>query len=152
MEAKRKDSAPNAVWPCKLKILKCFAQRDPIILGVEIIEGSLKIGTPVCVVKVEGETKKKDIIRLGKVTSLEINHKTMDTIKKSQQGAGVAVKIEHAVYEPARQFNRHFTQNDEIVSQISRESIDTLKQLFRDDTTRDDWILIKSLKTALDIP
>lgn len=32
----------------------------------------------------------------------------MDVVKKSQQGAGVAVKIEHAVYESAKLFGRHF--------------------------------------------
>lgn len=32
-EARQKEAAPNAVWPCKLKILKPFASRDPIILG-----------------------------------------------------------------------------------------------------------------------
>lgn len=32
----------------------------------------------------------------------------MDVVKKSQVGAGVAVKIEHAVYESAKLFGRHF--------------------------------------------
>lgn len=36
LEAKRKDSMPNAIWPCKLKILKCFAKRDPIIVGCDV--------------------------------------------------------------------------------------------------------------------
>lgn len=28
VEAKRVDSAPKAVWPCRLKIIACFAKRD----------------------------------------------------------------------------------------------------------------------------
>lgn len=36
LEAKRKDAAPTAVWPCRLRILKCFAKRDPIILGCDV--------------------------------------------------------------------------------------------------------------------
>lgn len=28
VEAKRADSAPKAVWPCRLKIIACFAKRD----------------------------------------------------------------------------------------------------------------------------
>lgn len=48
-------------------------------------------------------------------------------MKKSQAGAGVAVKIEHAVYESAKMFGRHFDDKDEIYSHITRASIDVLK-------------------------
>ena len=40
-------------------------------------------------------------------TSLEINHKVKDVIKKHEAGGGVAVKIEHASYESAKQYGRH---------------------------------------------
>lgn len=78
-------------------------------------------------------------------SSLEINHKSMDVsaeilfvnseltsghmqvVKKSQAGAGVAVKIEHAVYQSAKMFGRHFDEHDEIISHITRASIDILK-------------------------
>ena len=78
MEAKRRDAAPQAVWPCRLKIIAVFAKRDPMILGVDILDGTLRVGTPLCVVKVDPETQKKEIIDLGKITSLEINHKSYD--------------------------------------------------------------------------
>lgn len=48
-------------------------------------------------------------------------------IKKSQAGGGVAVKIEHAVYQSAKMFGRHFDDKDEIYSHITRQSIDVLK-------------------------
>ena len=67
MEAKRRDAAPQAVWPCRLKTIAAFAKRDPIILGVDILDGTLRIGTPLCVVKVDPETQKKEIIDLGKM-------------------------------------------------------------------------------------
>lgn len=80
-------------------------------------------------------------------TSLEINHKTHDVrlapiflaqlkltsllfyqvIKKSQAGGGVAVKIEHAVYQSAKMYGRHFDDKDEVYSHITRQSIDVLK-------------------------
>jgi hypothetical protein len=53
VEAKRKDAAPSAVWPCRLKIIAAFCKRDPIILGVDILDGTLRVGTPLCVVKVD---------------------------------------------------------------------------------------------------
>ena len=66
-EAKRKDAAPQAVWPCRLKIIAAFCKRDPIILGVDILDGSLRVGTPICVVKTDPQTSKREVIRLGKM-------------------------------------------------------------------------------------
>jgi len=151
-EAKRKDAAPQAVWPCRLKIIATFCKRDPIIVGVDILDGTLRVGTPICVVKTDPQTQKREVIRLGKITSLEINHKTMDVIKKSQAGGGVAVKIEHAVYESAKMFGRHFDDKDELLSQVSRQSIDVLKTSFKADVSNEEWLLIKALKPRLGIP
>ena len=66
-EAKRRDAAPIAVWPCRLKIIACFCKRDPIILGVDILDGTLRIGTPLCVIKTDPVTGAKEIIELGKM-------------------------------------------------------------------------------------
>jgi translation initiation factor 5B len=44
-EEKKKESADEVVFPCVLKILpNCiFNKKDPIILGVNIVEGTLKV-------------------------------------------------------------------------------------------------------------
>ncbi|KAG9219474.1 hypothetical protein CCMSSC00406_0005368 [Pleurotus cornucopiae] len=151
-EAKRRDAAPQAVWPCRLKIIAAFCKRDPIILGVDILDGSLRVGTPIAVVKVDPVTQKKEIHELGKITSLEINHKTQDIVKKSQAGGGVAVKIEHAVYQSAKMFGRHFDDKDELYSRITRQSIDVLKESFKADVSNEEWMLIKALKPRFGIP
>ncbi len=67
MEEKQKAAAPKAYWPCRLKILAAFAKRDPIVVGVDIIEGSIRVGTPLCVVRIDKTTKQKEIIPLGKM-------------------------------------------------------------------------------------
>lgn len=59
-----------AVWPCRLKIIACFCKRDPIILGVDILDGTLRLGTPLCVLKVDPATGAKEIIELGKMYAL----------------------------------------------------------------------------------
>ncbi|PWN46835.1 hypothetical protein IE53DRAFT_382587 [Violaceomyces palustris] len=151
-EEKKRDAAGSAVWPCRLKTIAAFAKRDPIILGCDILEGTLRVGTPLCVVKTDATTRKKEIIHLGKVTSLEINHKAKEIVTKKEVGAGVAVKIEHAVYESAKAFGRHFDEKDEIVSHISRQSIDALKAHFWEGVSIDEKRLIKKLKGELDIP
>ncbi|KAH9991630.1 P-loop containing nucleoside triphosphate hydrolase protein, partial [Russula compacta] len=148
VEAKRRDAAPMAVWPCRLKIIACFCKRDPIILGVDILDGTLRVGTPLCVVKQDQATGARDIIELGKITSLEINHKAMELVKKTQAGGGVAVKIEHAVYQSAKMFGRHFDEKDELYSRISRQSIDVLKSSFKTDVSNEEWLLIRALKTV----
>lgn len=48
-------------------------------------------------------------------------------IKKAQAGGGVAIKIEHAVYQSSKMFGRHFEEKDELLSHVTRTSIDVLK-------------------------
>ena len=86
------------------------------------------------------------ILTVARSTSLEINHKSFDIVKKSQAGGGVAVKIEHAVYQSAKMFGRHFDDKDELYSHITRQSIDVLKASFKQDVSNEEWLLIKALK------
>jgi len=73
-------------------------------------------------------------------------------VKKSMVGAGAAIKIERASYQHAKQYGRHFDENDEVISHISRTSIDVLKGTFREQVDPSDWMLIKALKPKLNIP
>lgn len=42
----------------------------------------------------------------------------------------------------SRMFGRHFDHTDQLVSKISRESINALKAHFADHMTKDDWRLV----------
>lgn len=112
-EKKRADAAPKAVFPCLLRIVPgaVFNKRNPIVLGVDVVEGALRIGTPLCVVGEDGKA-----IGLGRVTSIELNHKAQQEAKKG--GPAVAIKIECAEYETPKLFGRHFTEANEIYSQV----------------------------------
>jgi translation initiation factor aIF-2/yIF-2 len=153
LEQKRKDQAPQAVFPCVLKMVPqaIFNKKDPIIIGVDVVEGVLRIGTPICVVKTDPETKTKEIITLGKVTSMEQNHKSVEIVKRGGAGGGVAVKIECAVYETPKTYGRHFTETDELYSKITRQSIDILKESFRNDLSKEEWALVVKLKKFLGV-
>lgn len=144
VEQKKKDMAPQAVFPCVLRIIPgcVFNKREPIILGVDVVDGVLRVGTPVCV-PAQGN------IGLGRVTSIEVNHKPVTEVRRG--GPSVAIKIEHASYEPARMHGRHFFDKDEIVSKINRSSIDILKENFRNEMTKEDWALVVKLKKVLNI-
>lgn len=48
----RKDQQrKDAVFPCILKPIAFFNKKDPIVMGCDVVEGILKIGTPICVFK-----------------------------------------------------------------------------------------------------
>lgn len=49
---------------------------------------TVRVGTPVGVVRVDKEKGTREIIPLGKITGLEINHKTFQVVKRHQIGAG----------------------------------------------------------------
>ncbi|PWN44448.1 hypothetical protein IE81DRAFT_321345 [Ceraceosorus guamensis] len=149
---RQKAAAGTAVWPCRLKILAAFAKREPIILGCEILDGDLRVGTPLCVVKTHADTKKKEVVTLGRVTSLEINKKPKDHVTRKEQGAGVAVRIEAGLNDQSKIFGRHFDEKDEVYSLISRNSIDALKDHFWEQVSTDQKKLIKNLKALLGIP
>lgn len=53
---------------------------------------------------------------LGKVTGIELNHKSKDIVKKGDPA--VAIKVEVPGYETPRMFGRHFEEKDEVLSQV----------------------------------
>ncbi|KAM1759582.1 hypothetical protein ACFX11_002561 [Malus domestica] len=144
-EEKKKESADEAVFPCVLKIMpNCvFNKKDPIILGVEVLDGILKVGTPICI-------PQRDFISIGRIASIENNHKPVDTAKK---GSKLAIKIIGSnSEEQQKMFGRHFEIDDELVSQISRNSIDVLKANYRDELSMEEWKLLVKLKKLFEIP
>lgn len=146
-EQRKEDSKMLAVFPCVLRPVAVFNKRDPIVIGVDVIEGTLRMGTPLAVVKQNPVTKVKEVVTLGRVSSAERDHKALTTVKKG--APSVAVKIEGS-NQPyvGRQWN-----GDELIySQVSRASIDVLKNFFRDEVSKDDWTLIaKTLKPLFDV-
>ncbi|XP_033194811.1 eukaryotic translation initiation factor 5B isoform X2 [Bombus vancouverensis nearcticus] len=142
-QRKRDENKHIAVFPCKLRILPqyIFNSRDPIVMGVMVEAGIVKEGTPVCV-------PSKDFVELGMVTSIEYNHKPVESARKGQE---VCVKIEPIPGEAPKMFGRHFDEKDFVVSKISRQSIDACKEYFRDDLVKTDWQLMVELKKLFQI-
>ncbi|XP_013161618.1 PREDICTED: eukaryotic translation initiation factor 5B isoform X1 [Papilio xuthus] len=142
-QRKREEFKHIAVFPCKIKVLPQFVfnSRDPIVMGVMVEAGIVKEGTPICV-------PSKEFVELGLVTSIEVNHKQVETARKGQE---VCIKIEPIPGESPKMFGRHFDETDMLVSKISRASIDACKDYFRDDLIKTDWQLMVELKKLFQI-
>ncbi|XP_020800004.1 eukaryotic translation initiation factor 5B [Drosophila serrata] len=142
-QKKREEFRSVAVFPCKLRILPhfIFNSRDPIVMGVMVENGIVKVGTPICV-------PSKEFVDIGIVTSIESNHKQIDSARKGQE---ICVKIDPIPGESPKMFGRHFEADDMLVSKISRQSIDACKDYFRDDLIKADWSLMVELKKVFEI-
>eukprot|EP01059_Diplonema_ambulator_P023145 TRINITY_DN3856_c2_g1_i1.p1 TRINITY_DN3856_c2_g1~~TRINITY_DN3856_c2_g1_i1.p1 ORF type:complete len:818 (+),score=448.76 TRINITY_DN3856_c2_g1_i1:45-2498(+) len=133
----------KAVFPCRLKIVKDLRGRDPIILGVVVEEGQVRVGTPLFAWK--EKDGKKYPFKVGKVLSMEKDHKPVTVVKK---GPGeFAIKID----SQGITFGRQIDASDELFSEITRDSIDALKESFKDEMTKEDWGLVIKLKKKLNI-
>jgi len=134
----------QAVFPVKLSIVpKCiFNARSPLVIGVQVEEGILKVGTPLCVLK-NGET-----VNLGSVTSIENNK---DAVNKAVKGQKVAIKIEANPSIGPRMFGRHFEQDDALYSVLCRDSISIVKKYFADEIDEDSMKLLANLENKFGI-
>lgn len=149
--AEKKEAEARVVFPCQLSIVpgRVFREKNPIVLGVKIEEGLLRVGTPLAVqkkVSVEdpetGTTRtRKEMRFIGRVVGIQDNHKD---VPQAGVDAQVAVSIEGTNFT----FGRQFDENDTLYSQISRESIDALRDHFREVLTQNKGMveLIKKLK------
>jgi translation initiation factor 5B len=141
-EKKRAAATDTAVFPAVVKVIKCFNKSDPLVLGCEVTEGALRVGTPLCLLN-------KTDVELGRVASLERDRKAITVAKL---GDLVAVKIVATTpQQSSRMHGRHFNDDDLLASVISRASIDALKEHFKDDITTEDKALLVKLKTVFKI-
>ena len=66
-EQRKEESKMLAVFPCVLRPVAVFNKKDPIVIGVDVIDGNLKMTTPICAIKKNPVTGVKEIIQLGRV-------------------------------------------------------------------------------------
>ncbi|KAJ2871402.1 eukaryotic translation initiation factor 5B, partial [Coemansia aciculifera] len=154
VENKRKELADLAVFPCIMNIISeehVFNTRSGLLLGVDIKEGHLRLGTPICVIKTSQETNVRRVVTLGKVTAIKVNDKPVDIVRKGKAGAGFTIRIESTTQGHDKKYGRHFDEDDLLYSRLTRDSIDVLKESFRDDLTTEEWKLVINLKGMLGV-
>ena len=136
---RKKEKEKEAIFPCCLKTVMFINKKDPLILGVSVTEGVLKIGTPIyCVEK---------NLPIGVVESIEREKKPINNVKPNDGDVAIRIKVS----DSSLAAGRHFDENSTYISQITRNSIDALKNYFREDMTNDDWKLVIKLKKILKI-
>ena len=64
---KKEESKMLAVFPCILAPIQVFNKKDPIVVGVDVTEGSLRINTPIAAVVNNPVTNVKQVVSLGRV-------------------------------------------------------------------------------------
>jgi len=140
-DERKAEDGNKAVFPCILEMVKdaCFNTKSPIVIGVIVKEGVLRIGTPLCV-------PDKGTLRLGIVQSMEANKKPLTEVRAKH--GSVAIKI---INDGSVMYGRQFDDKNQICSLITRDSIDLLKRDYRDDMTKDDWVTVMKLKKLLNI-
>ncbi|UVC49861.1 translation initiation factor IF-2 [Theileria orientalis] len=140
-EAKKQEQIQNVVFPVELTILPhcIFNKKNPFVFGVHVDAGILKPNTPLVAIT------KSNQIDIGVVASLEHNKKPVEDGKKGQE---ICIKV---VGDPNIAFGRHFDHTAKIYSKITRDSIDTLKEYFREDVPMDGWKLVAHLKKVFNI-
>ncbi|KAF4692687.1 hypothetical protein FOZ60_012801 [Perkinsus olseni] len=142
-EEKRQQVQEDAVFPVVLNIIPqyVFNKKDPIVVGVDVSEGTLRLNTPLCV-------PDKEFLEIGRVASIEKDHRP---VEKAIKGDSVAIKIQPTSAQAHVTYGRHFDSANALMSRISRRTIDCLKENFREDMRKEDWQLIMRMKPIFGI-
>jgi translation initiation factor 5B len=132
---RRRDGQLVAVFPCIAQILVCQLypctrtrggdtertgddeDNSLFLFSVEILEGQLRVGTPLCI-------PLDDFIEIGRVIGIEQNR---IPIAVATRGSIVSVRVLSETND-----RREFNGQHLLCSKLSRESIDALKESFRE--------------------
>jgi translation initiation factor 5B len=136
----RKEKAKsNTVFPCVLKIIESniFNKKNPLVIGVEVKEGFLHLGTPL--ITLPSKTF------IGKVVGIQVNKQD---VLIGKTGQSVCVKIDNQT-NPNITYGRQFDHKDLLYSNLTRASVDLLKEYFKKDLSKEDVGLLKKLKEHL---
>ena len=127
------------IFPCKIQILPqfIFNKSGQFVFGVKVLEGNLHIGTKLCIPSLK--------LPIGTVISIQNNKKDIQIGKK---GMEVCIKIESNP-EKSLLYGRQFDHTHILCSEISRKSLDVLKEHFAEEITKEDFLLLKQLKIEL---
>jgi translation initiation factor 5B len=65
-EQRKEESKMLAIFPCVINPVAVFNKKDPIVIGIDVIEGSLRMHTPLAAVRTNAAGQ-KEIVDIGRV-------------------------------------------------------------------------------------
>ncbi|MEK6983852.1 MAG: translation initiation factor IF-2 [Nanoarchaeota archaeon] len=118
----------NLYKPCKIKLLKgyVFRQNNPAVVGIEVLAGILKVGTPLM---------KHDGVSITEAKSLQ---QEQENLEKAEKGKQIAISLPNVTV--GRQVNEgdvlysaipeeHFKKYKELKKNLTAEEIGILKEI-----------------------
>jgi translation initiation factor 5B len=130
---RKEENKEIAIFPVKLQVLDIFRNTKPLIIGCKILNGNLHPGTPLCFF----DTDRGTLREIGKVISLQKDKKDLN-LGKTGDSIAIGIQCNNSI--------NALEKNMTLSSKISRQSIDALKESFRDEMTDNDWRLLIELK------
>lgn len=139
--AKKSELKGQVTFPCQLRILPLhvYCRRNPIIVGVDVEEGTVRVGTSLVI------SDGKRMLDLGEVATIK---KGQNDVTIAKKGDSVSIRIDGS---HSYMYGRHFDHEHPLYSKLDRNKIDLLKKHFRDEMTNADWALVVKLKGVLQI-
>ena len=114
--------------PCRIQLMKgyVFRQNNPAIMGVDVLAGTLKVGTPL--MKNDGNA----------ITEAKSIQQEQETIEKAEKGKQVAVSL------PNVTIGRQLQEGDILYSAIPEEHFKKFKE-FRKSLSHDEITILKEI-------
>merc|ERR1712217_334552 len=85
-----------------------------------------------------GRTAWGSDLEIGRVVSIQKNKQPVEI---AREGEEVVIKIVQGKHQPKFAIDRHFYVPCRMCSKMSRQSINALKEHFKDEMTKEDWHL-----------
>jgi len=120
------------VRPCKLQIMKgyIFRQNNPAVVGVDVLEGTLKIDTPLM---------KNNGITITQVKSIQHDQENVD---KAEKGKQVAISL------PKVTIGRQITEGDILYSAVPEDDFRKLKE-FKKYLSKEEIEILKEIASIM---
>lgn len=131
MEEETKKLFEKVVLPAKIKILPgyVFRRRDPIIVGVEVLEGRIRKGIPLM---------KEDGRRIGEIMQIQEHNQP---ISEATKGMAVAISIRSKAI-----VGRQVKEGEILYSDVPIEDIRIIEERFLDLLSNEEKELLKYIK------
>jgi len=147
-EALLEQQKEKTIFPAKFQLIDeqhIFANRNPLLLGVRVLAGKLRIGTPIMVMK------DNTPMRIGTVRGLKDKHDKVVYEVCAGDKVEVPVRIEPDQGYIIKQIKKDFDMDSMMYSHLDENSSNNLRKYFWDSMSEKEHELTSELETLLDL-